>query len=195
VKIGQPDRWWNRRVPIARIGLIVVVALVSFYFWVFYGDLIGNVLWGVRYQRTASFRGQTLQVPWFWREEEWTNYNEFDLSRASRDPRLFSSVTITYENITPSDAQRRVELMRHQFTQLPQMSRVSGYFYGNYESDDFSRAQYLCLDQGFKWSPNLRVTCFSRDGRWRVAMFGSNQTRSEFEIILHGVASMGNPTK
>jgi len=192
VKIGRPDSWWNRRVPIARISLIVGALLVGFCLWVVYRDLIASIVWGVRHQRTASFRGQTLQVPWFWREEEWTNYNEFELTRGYLRPAFSSSVTVRYENTAPSDVQRRVESKRNVHARMPQ---VPGSFYGDYEGDDFSRAHYVCLDEGFTWSPLLIVDCFSRDGRWSVGMFGLKQSRREFEMILRGVASMGNPTK
>jgi hypothetical protein len=192
VKIGRPDGWWNRKVPIARISLVVGVLLAGLYVWGNYGDLIGNIVWGVRHQHTAIFRGQAIRVPWLWREDEWTNYNEFELTRASREPAFISRVTVTYENSAPGDVQEKVRIMRSQNARL---SQVPGWYYGDYEGDDFSKAPYVCLNTGFKSLPNLIVNCLSRDGRWRVDMFGSKQTRSEFEMILHGVASMGNPAK
>lgn len=192
MKIGRPDGWWNRKVPIVRISLIVSALVVGLYSWFAYGDWISGIAWGVHHQRTASFRGQTLQVPWFWREEEWTNYNEFELTRSYRGLAFSPTVTVRYENFAPGDVQRTVESMRNLNARRPQMP---GSFYGNYEGDDFSRTHYVCLDQGSIWSPILIVHCFSRDGRWMVDMIGSKQTRSEFEMILRGVASMGNPTK
>jgi hypothetical protein len=192
LKIGRPDGWWNRKVPIARISLAVGVLLVGLYVWGAYGDSIGSIVWGVRHQRTATFRGQTLQLPWFWREEEWTNYNEFELTRSDRGLAFSSSVTVTYENSAPGDVQKSVERMKNNNAQA---LKVPGWFYDNYEGDDFSKTHYACLEQGFKWSPILSVDCFSRDGRWSVRMFGSKQTRREFEMILRGVASMGNPSK
>jgi hypothetical protein len=192
VKIGRSDGWWNRRVPIVRIFFIVGVLLAGLYVWGAYGDLIGSIVWDIRHQRMVSFRGQTLQVPWFWREEEWINYNEFELTRGYRGFAIPSSVTVRYENSTPGEIQQRVEIMKNNNMQT---LKVPGWFYGDYEGDDFSRTHYTCLEQGLRWSPILAVDCFSRDGRWSVRMLGLKQTRPEFQIILRGVASMGNPTK
>jgi hypothetical protein len=170
----------------------VGVLLAGLYVWGNYGDLISSIVWGVRHKRTVSFRGQTLRVPWFWREEEWTNYNEFELTRRYRGFAIPSSVTVRYENSAPGDVEKRVELMK---SNNAQALKVPGWFYDDYEGDDFSRTHYMCLAQGFKWSPILGVDCFSRDDRWSVSMFGLKQTRPELQMILRGVASMGNPTK
>jgi len=150
VKIGRPDGWWNRKVPIARISLIVGLLLAGLYVWGAYGDLIGSIAWDVGHQRTVSFRGQTLQVPWFWREEEWTNYNEFELKRNYRGFAIPSSVTVRYENSAPGDVQKRVERMR---SNNAQTLKVPGWFYDDYEGDDFNRTHYACLEQGLRWSP------------------------------------------
>lgn len=192
MKIGRPDGWWNRKVPIARICLVVGVLLAGLYVWGNYGDLISSIVWGVRHKKTVSFRGQTLQVPWFWREEEWTNYNEFELTRSYRGFAIPSSVTVRYENSTSADVQKRVEMMK---SNNARAIKVPGLFYEDYEGDDFTRTHYMCLAQGLKWSPILGVDCFSRDGRWSVMIFGLKQARPEFQMILRGVASMGNPTK
>jgi hypothetical protein len=192
VKIGRPNGWWNRKVPLARISLIVGLLLAGLYVWSAYGDLIGSIAWGVRHRRTVSFRGQTLQVPWFWREEKWINYNEFELTRSYSGFAIPSSVTVRYENSGPGDVQKRLERMR---INNAQALKVPGWFYDDYEGDNFSKAHYLCVEQGVRWSPIQAVDCFSRDGRWSVRMFGLKQTRREFEMILRGVASMGNPTK
>jgi hypothetical protein len=193
LKIGRPDGWWNRHVPIARMSLVVGVLLVGLYVWGAYGDLIAAIAWGVRHQRTASFRGQTLQVPWFWREEEWTNYNEFELTRSHRAIAIPSSVTVRYENIAREDVQKRVEIMKSGNARAA--AKLPDWFYGDYEGDDFSKTHYMCLEQGVSDSPILAVNCFSRDGRWSVMMLGPKQTQAEFQMILRGVASMGSPTK
>ena len=79
--IGDQKRWWNRRVPILRICAVLGIALFGFLVWVFYGEFFQNIAWDLRYHRAASFRGQSLQVPWLWREEVWTRYSEFELTR------------------------------------------------------------------------------------------------------------------
>jgi hypothetical protein len=192
LKIGRPDRWWNRNVSIVRIGVIAVAVVCGFFVWAIYGDLIGSVAWGVRHQRTASFRGQTLQVPWFWREEKWANYNEFTLSRSYSGLVLSPSVTVRYENSAPDDVQRRVNNFSKFYAQTSQ--QPDSYF-GDYEGGDFTKAHYVCLENGARHTEVIFVDCFSRDGRWVVSMFGLQRSRSEFEMILRGVVAMGNQSK
>jgi hypothetical protein len=189
MKIGRPDGWWNRKIPIARIGLITVALFLGFYIWAAYGDLIGTVLWDIRHQRNASFRGQSLRLPWLWREEEWTNYNEFNLKRNRCRLDLPALVTVTYEGATPGDMERMWLSMKSLLVNPP--SSVPGWLNPEYEGDDFNRTRYACFQRG----AILSVNCFSRDGRWIVNFFGSRQNLPEFEMILRGVASMGNPTK
>jgi hypothetical protein len=195
LKIGRPDRWWNRKVPIARISLAVGVLLAGLYVWGFYGDSIRSIVWGIRYQRTASFRGQTLQVPWFWREKTWTNYNEFEVTRQYGGLAFSSDVTVRHQNISPEDVQRTVGRMKRMSDESAQKFQIPDLFYKDYEGNDFTRTHYLCMERGLSGSPMLFVECYSRDGRWNVSIVGLKQTRSEFEMILRGVASMGNPSK
>jgi hypothetical protein len=192
LKIGRSDGWWNRKVPIVRISVIAGVVVCGFYVWAIYGDLIGSVAWGIRHQRMASFRGQSLQVPWFWKEEKWANYNKFELTRSYGAVAFNSFVTVRYENSAPDDVQRKVDTLSKIYARI---SQQSGSFYGDYEGDDFIKTHYACLENGASSSSVIFVTCFSRDGRWMVSMTGLQQSRSEFEMILRGVASMGNPSK
>jgi hypothetical protein len=192
LKIGRPDGWWNRKIPIVRIIVIAVAVVCGLYVWAAYGDLISSIVWGVRHQRMANFRGQTLQVPWFWREEEWANYNEFKLTRSYAVPTLSPTVTVRYENSGPDDVQRKVNNVRDGYARMAQLSNS---FRGRYESTDFSNEHYVCLDYGSNLSQFLIVNCFSRDGRWSVQILGMQPSRSDFEMILRGVASMGNPSK
>ena len=192
MKLGRLDGWWNRRVPIAQICLIVGVLLAGLYVWSAYGDLISSIVWGVRHKRTVSFRGQALRVPWFWREEVWTNYNQFELTRSNSGLAFNPTVTVRYENSEPENAQGEVDGIRKLYARI---SQVPSSFYGDYEGDNFSKTHYVCLEEQSKLTPVTFVTCFSRDGRWMVRMIGLRQILPDFEMILRGVASMGNPTK
>jgi hypothetical protein len=145
-------------------------------------------------QRTASFRGQNLSVLWLWREERWTNYNQFELTRSGGSFVLPDSTVVRYKNATSEDMEKMVEFGKRQRNSTPR-PQVLGWFDGEYKGDDFNRTHYVCLDTGITSSPILGVECYSRDGHWMVSFFGPKQSLSEFEMILHGVASMGNPTK
>jgi hypothetical protein len=187
--IGEQKRWCNRRVPILRIGAVVGIALFGFLVWVFYGEFFQNAVWSVCHQRTATFRGQALQVPWLWREEKWTNYNEFKLTRSYLRPTSISSVTVSYENLTPTDLQKQIDAMRGLYTKLfPKL--------GSYYNDDASiNPQFICMDKGTGTSQFLFMTCYSQDGRWMVRMIGLERKSSDFAMILRGVDAMGTPSK
>lgn len=195
MRIGKPDAWLNRKIPIVRICIAVGVVLAGLYLWAAYGDLFSSVVWGIRNQRTVSFRGQTLQVPWFWRQEEWINYNQFELTRQYGGFALSSNVTVRYQNISPGDVQGVVETRKRTAKEAEQMFHIPGLSYNDFQGDDFTRAQYICLKSGLISSPMFYVDCYSRDGRWNVSISGLKRTRSEFEAVLRGVASMGNPSK
>jgi hypothetical protein len=187
--IEEQRRWWNRRVPILPIGAVAGFALLGLLIWARYGDFAQNAHWSVRHQRTASFRGQKLQLPWFWREKEWTNYNEFELTRSYSGSLLDSSVTATYENFAPADVQKKIDALQGLFAKLSQRQG------GVTERDDFTDPHFVCMDEKSRLSQFLFETCLSRDGRWRVTTIGLKPSRPDFEMILRGVASMGTPSK
>ena len=187
--IGEQERWWNRRVPILRIGAFFVVANFCFFVWVLCGDSIQNVAWDLRYHRTASFRGQSLQVPWLWREEEWTNYNEFELTRSHLRPAVPTSVMVSYRNLSPSDMEKQIEGFRALDAKLTHHP-------GDYFDPDLSiDPHFVCTDRGSSLSEFEWIACFSRDGRWSVSMPGLKQDRSDFGMILRGVDAMGTLSK
>jgi hypothetical protein len=187
--IGDQRRWWNREVPILRIGAVAGFAFIVFWTWVLLGDCIQNAAWSIDHQRTASFRGQTLHVPWLWREEEWTNYNEFNLTRSYVGTMWTTRVVVSYKNSAPADVLREVETRRENAAEL---SRRSIDFY---ERDDVIDPHFICMDSGFKSLPRLFIDCFSLDGRWDVSMRGLDRSRSDFRVILRGVGLMGKPSK
>lgn len=192
--IGDQKRWWNRRVPILRICAVLGIALFGFLVWVFYGEFFQNIAWDIRYHRAASFRGQSLQVPWLWREEVWTRYSEFELTRNHLLPnRLLpifpTSVTVSYEKLTPADLQKEIDGM---YALDAKLSHHPGDFIDHDASID---SHFVCTDRGSGWSEFEWITCFSRDGRWSVLMIGLKQDRSDFATILRGVDAMGTPSK
>jgi hypothetical protein len=173
-------------VPILRIGAFFGVALFGLLLWAFYGEYLA---WDLRYHRTASFRGQSLQVPWLWREEAWTNYNEFALGRNHLLPMSPTSVTVSYESLSPADMQKEIDGFRALDAKLTHRQ-------GDYLDPDASiDSHFVCTDKGSSQSEFEWITCFSRDGRWRVVMLGLKRDRSDFATILRGVDAMGTPSK
>ena len=208
MKIGQSDRWWNLEVPIVKISIVVGAAFAALAVWLVYGDLIGDIAWGISHQHNATFRGLTLRVPWRWREEPWTNYNEFEVSRSNGGLAWRASATVYYQNLAPIEAAKIAQLERNLAAESerkvnaliargaktisPQPQSGSHH---DVHGDDLIEAHYECVNHGLNWSPILTDTCFSRDGRWRVEIIGYEQNRSDLGMILRGVASMGTPSK
>ncbi len=192
--IGDQKRWWNRRIPtlpILRISSVVGIVLFGLVLWGFDGE---NVAWDIRYHRTVSFRGQSLKVPWLWREEEWTSYSEFELIRnhllANRLLPVFpTSITVSYQNLSSANLQMEIDAMHALDAKLTH--RPGDYF----DPDAWFDSHFVCMDRGSSRSEIEMITCFSRDGRWRVLMQGLKQDRSDFETILRGVNAMGTPSK
>jgi hypothetical protein len=189
-------------------SIAVVTVLAGMFVWLASGDLIVDFVWGIRHQHTASFRGQTLRLPFLWRKNDGTNYNEFELSRSSTRFQIGSSVTVHYVNSTPEEAARFIELGRkahaerqkkmealidqafsEKASQRPLISNT------DFHGDAFTEAHYVCLNDGVIQSRLLTLSCRSRDGRWNVSIWGLDKNLADFEMILHGVASMGNPSK
>jgi hypothetical protein len=187
--IGNQSRWWNRRVPILRICTFTGTAFFGLLLLVNYADFFHDVAWDLRNHRIERFRGQTLQLPWFWREEQWLDYNTFELTRSYGLLTLNPSAVVTYENSAPADVQKKVDMLHGANTRLSRRLK------GLTERDDFSNPNYVCLDEEFSGSQYMWMTCFSRDGRWLVDLSGSIKSRSDFEMILRGVDAMGTPSK
>jgi hypothetical protein len=173
-----------------RIGAFAVAAFLGVLVWVVYGHFIHSVAWDLRYHRTASFRGQTMQVPWSWQEDEWTKYKEFELTRSHLlQPSFPTSVTISYENLSPANLQKEIDGMRALDAKLTH--HPGDYFDPNAPINP----HFVCMDKGSNWSEFEWIICFSRDGRWSVRMLGLKRDRSDFEMILRGVDAMGTPSK
>jgi hypothetical protein len=180
--ISDPNRWWNRRLPILRIGIVAVVVILGFraciseWFW------IDDVAWGIFHRHTAPFRGQTPAVPGGWKEEERTNYNDIHLIRSTFAQPFDGMVTATYQKMSPDQLQETLRNL---------MARSAG----DYPVDVFDKDHYICLRMGFKLDRGEMVDCLSRDGRWNVGLLGTESNHADFQAILHGVAEMGDPSK
>jgi hypothetical protein len=185
--IGRHERWWNRRIPGRPFLFAAVIILTAGYFWIYFGNVTTALAWDIAHGRTARFRGQSLKLPWFWKEERWTNYNEFTV-KESGSRSLEASVTVRFGHFDPLVMQQRL-------THLKNMPGLPGWISDDYPSDDFTRTHYRCARNGFRASAIFMVDCFSVDGRWAVHLVGPPETYPEFEEILRGVAGMGNPTK
>ena len=173
-----------------KLSIIVAAVCSSLFVWSVYGEVIKDIFWSVRHQNTMSFRGQSLRLPYRWREREWTNYNNFELTHDNSGFSTMSSIMVHYLNFTPEDAEKAAqrEKTRSEETQrdLPQL---------HVHYDFHNDTDYMCRDTVTSESPVLSTDCWSRDGRWDVSFFGLKRDRSDFETILHEMASMGTPSK
>jgi hypothetical protein len=180
--IGDSNRWWNRRLPILRIGIVVGVVIFGFWAWTSEGFWINDIVWGILHRHTATFRGQTLAVPGGWKEEERTNYNNIHLIRSTFAQPFDGLVTVTYQKMSPDQLHEMLLNLR-------------GRSAGDYPVDEVNEAHYICLRMGFKLDRGAMVDCLSRDGRWNVVLLGTESNHSDFEAILHGVTAMKDPLK
>jgi hypothetical protein len=150
---------------------------------------VTDIGWDIGNHRTAEFRGQKLLLPWRWREDAWTNYNDFAVSRVYLEPPFRALVLISYEDSTLADFQSRID------QEQKSVARLSQYGIRETLNVDTGNPQFLCVDHTFTDLKIRSRECYSRDGRWDVTWFGPEQSRQDFETILNRVASMGNPSK
>jgi hypothetical protein len=160
-----------------------MVVLGVAYFWIYFGDITTALAWDIVHRRTATFRGQSLKLPWLWKEEQWTNYNEFRMTDyGSRT--LTTFVTVEFGHFDPSVMHERLLQMR---------SRPVGWTSEDYPGDESTRTHYRCVRNGFRSSELSIVDCFSLDGRWAAHLVGPPESDSDFQKILREVAGMGDP--
>jgi len=183
---GQENRWWRRRIPGKPLLFTAVFLVAATYWWIYWGDSTSALAWDVMHGRTATFRGQSLKVPWLWKKEPWTNYNEFRLTRYGSGP-LSPSVTLEFGRFDPSVMHDRLKQMRAR----PSLANWTS---EDYEGDDFTLTHYRCVRNGFCHSGLAIVDCFSLDGRWAVHLIGQADTYPDYNQILRGVAAMGDPS-
>ena len=185
MRVGIQNRWWNRPIPGKPLLLTVVLLIGTAYFWIYWGDATNALGWDVVHRRTATFRGQTLKLPWLWKEETWTNYNEFRVTKYA--PGLLKpSITVQFGRFDPS-------VMHDDWIKIKDQPGLANWIAEDYQGDDFTQAHYKCVRIGFGHSQVTMVDCFSLDGRWAVHLIGRSEVYPELHQILRGVAAMGDP--
>jgi hypothetical protein len=190
--IGDKKRWWNRKAPIGRIA--GVVGLICAFVWLLpYLALPANDLWwGITHHWTAAYRGRKLPLPFGWRQEEPTSGLTIDLRNSiKRGPSYlgFDWVDIKDSTDKPFDPQQMLPRWRTFEERLAGPGdRIQSPW-----GDDSIRAGYDCIEAQQMRYRAIRITCFSRNGKWVVALHGTGANSGSFTKILHELSSMPDP--
>lgn len=191
IVVGDSKQWWNRKLPMGRIGITTAALLALLLLSVMCGQVVRDLVWDVAHHRTARFRGQTLRLPWFWRQDELKEYNQLDLVRDRIGLiTVPSQMTVSYDQkLDPKAILIRVN---HEHETA---NRLGGKF-PFYVSDASIDPHYSCMGFGFEKGTAASLRCYRLDGYWTVTlMFGSNADLPAFRKILQGVEVMGTPPK
>ena len=187
---GNPDRWWNYKLPMRKIAIAIAATLALLLAWVTCGGIATDVSWDIVHHRTAALRGQTLQVPWFWREADW-GYYELDLVHDHigliAAP---SQVMVSYDpDLDPQSVPFRIKQEHAVSERLA--GKLSFHIY-----DASIDPHYACVAMGFERDRVASLHCYSLKGHWIATLLvGSNADLPAFRQILTGVAAMGTPAK
>lgn len=192
--IGDRNRWWNRTVwecqfPWRKVGKVLAIIFVAFIVWELCGQATLDLAWGVWHNRTVDFRGQRLQLPWFWRADE-VEHDEFIVFRHTRlGLPLSGSITmIVHEEGSPETAALRIRDANDVDVRLQKDGWSSW--------DDPIDPRFACIDRTPNTRKILQIDCYSLKGQWSITttMIGEAD-RPDFEKIVHQFAAMGPQAK
>ena len=190
MQIGDKKRWWNRRVPIGRIGLVVLLVLGVMWVAPYFFDGTASIVWGVAHRTTATYRGRSLKIPLMWRQEEIPHgQRTISLSRA-RWGQLFAfeKVSIYDDTASPQDPEQAIKHLR---TMEDQIGSINTDVYVSRNKD--VAARYVCIASRRTQLNRLRIDCVSRDGRWTAILDGYGSDISDFQMVLNNLSRMGDP--
>jgi hypothetical protein len=189
MQIGDKSRWWNRKVPIGRISLIVLIVVVAASISPYFAEALRNVFWGISHRWTASYRGRSLKIPLMWRQEDSPNGQKTIALQRARLGQLFAfeMITIHDDTASPQDPNRAIQNLRV----LEQ--RIGNVDTGVFVSKDKDVAEhYACLSSRHPRFNTLRIDCVSKDGKWTAVLDGYGSNIVEFQTVLNNLSAMGD---
>lgn len=190
MQIGDKSRWWNRKVPIGRVSLIVLIVFAVVWIAPYFADALDSVVWGVSRQWKASYRGRSLKVPRMWRQEDTPNGQKMIALQRARWGQYFAfeRITIHDDTASPQDPEQAIENLRIFEQRIGSMNtRV-------FVSKDKNVAkQYTCLSSRHARFDRLRIDCVSKDGKWTAMLDGYGSNIADFQTVLNNLSVMGDP--
>ena len=190
MQIGDKSRWWNRKVPIGRISLIVFIVLAIAWIAPYFTDALNSMVWGMSHQWTASYRGRSLKVPHMWRQEDTPSGQKMIALQRARWGQYFAfeRITINDDTASPLDPDRAIENLR------VVEQRIGSINTGVFVSKEKNVAEhYACLSSRHPQFDRLRIDCVSKDGRWTAILDGYGSNIIDFQTVLNNLSTMGDP--
>jgi hypothetical protein len=190
MQIGDRARWWNRSVPIGRIGLIVLFILTVVWIAPYFYDGFDNLTWGISHKWTATYHGESLKLPAMWRQEETPNGQKMIALQRARWGQSFA-----FERILISDATASPVDLDQTMQRLRNMESVIG----SVNTDVFVpknrdvAAHYACIASSQPRYGRLRIDCVANNGKWIATLDGSGRNIPDFLTILNNLSRMGDP--
>lgn len=190
MQIGDSRRWWNRKVPIGCISLIVLVVLAVMWIATYFSDASGTFVWGTTHRWTAYYRGRPLKIPDMWRQRDVPNGQKEIILRRARWGQTFAFEEITIHDDTafPQAPERVIQNLRA-FEELIASVNIDTFVL----RDSDVAENYRCIaSRNTRFAQRLRVDCVSKDGKWTAMLDGYSSNITDFQNVLKNLSKMGD---
>ena len=194
MQISNEAQWWNRKIPIGRICLVIGLILVALWLLPYVTIPASALAWGLSHNWTATYQHQPLKVPLMWRQEQTpAGTHSIALRRPSRQLTYLGSewIHIHDDRLKPFDSRAAMQHWKSIEPRLRQPGDWTEDFFG----DAFVQTHYSCLSTHSKSFLSLHVICFSNDGTWSVTLLGSEKSVEDLQKILHSLSTLDDPLK
>jgi hypothetical protein len=183
--IGDKDRWWNRKLPIKPIVIILGLLLMVGWGYLYFGDVLRTCMWTITHRSTATYQGLSVKVPWMWRQEETpAGQREIRLVRA-RWGEPASTEEILINAVSPRPPGTLMERLKIFTYKLGETD-----FRGEpLPLEPETATRYSCVVPHFDQLRDWQVSCISNDDLWSVTFYGTVSDIDDFLVVLRHLAA------
>src|SRR5271154_2714561 len=162
MQLGDKSRWWNRHLPMTRIGVFAAFLLAAGSGYLYLSPALRAATWAIAHRSTATFRGLDLKVPWMWKQEDMpAGQQELRLIRARwGKPVSLESIVIRYQATPRLPGQTIMQQFEIVASKLHEPA-----FQGELLKVDAAIGErYSCIAPHLTKLPEWQVWCESSDG-------------------------------
>lgn len=193
VLIGDNDRWWNRKLPMKHIGIMIALLLAGGWGFLYLMPPLQTVIWTIAHRSTASYQELSIKVPWMWRQEETpAGQRQIRLVRARwGEPVSLETIVIQKD----ASASRNTQTVTERFEALAsKLGQI------DFKDDPLPLTpeiarHYTCIVPHLAKLREWQVSCLSQDNLWSVNLMGPHTDRDVDDLItvLRNLSSAQKP--
>jgi hypothetical protein len=176
-------RWWDRALPVKKIGVILAMVVVAGITFLYIEPLLRAGLWSLEHHSAATYQGLSVRVPWMWRQEQTpAGWRELRLERARwGQPFALESIVISDAKSASPGPQTVTERLRILGEKMGHKD-----FRGTPMSID---PHFSCMAPHFDEVQDWQVSCLSIDNHWSANLIGSVSDIDSFKLVLQSMVS------